>query len=159
MKIVNKVILITLPALLLVIAFFVVQKIRNPVCESPLILFVQSKNNQPEAITNRLVSELGGLPKTDMDVYEAQKLVDAGGMPPVYSVNEWAIETSSVTNSSFNTLFDDDPTYSHDFIIHVTYSDGDTAVLQWSSWSYGIVACPVLISLGSGSPGQLKIMP
>jgi len=50
-------------------------------------------------------------------------------------------------------------TYSHDFTIHVIYADGDTAVLQWSSWSYGIVACPILISMGSGPPGQLKIVP
>ncbi|MCB8953981.1 MAG: hypothetical protein H6650_18395 [Ardenticatenales bacterium] len=159
MKIAKKVILIILPVLLLFIAFFVVQKIRNPVCESPIILFVRSKDNQPEAITSRLVSELGGLPKVDIDVYEAQNLVDADGMPPVYSVNEWAIDTSSVINSSFNTIFDDDPTYSYDFIIHVTYTDGDTAVLQYTSWSYGIVACPVLISMGSGPSGQLKVLP
>ena len=159
MNIVNKVILIVSSVLLLGMAFFVVQKIHSPVCESPLILFVRSKDNQPEAITSKLVSELGGLPKVDIDVYEAQNLVDTGGMPPVYSVNEWAIETSSVTNSSFSTIFDDDPTYSHDFVIHVTYTDGDTAVLQWSSWSYGIVACPVLISMGKGPPGELKIIP
>ena len=135
------------------------QKIRNPVCESPLILFVRSKDNQPETITGRFVSEPGGLPKVDIDVYEVQNLVDADGMPPVYSVNEWAIDTSSVINSSFNTIFDDDPTYSYDFIIHVTYTDGDTAVLQYSSWSDGIVACPILASMGSGSPGQLKVLP
>lgn len=159
MNTVNKVTLTTLSVLLLGTAFFVMQKIRNPVCESPSILFIQSNNNQPEAITNRIISELGGLPKTDMDVYEALKSVDTDHTPPIYPVNEWTIESSSVINSSFNTLFDDDPTYSHDFVIRVMYADGDTAMLQYSSWSYGIVACPILISMGSGPPGQLKIMP
>ena len=41
----------------------------------------------------------------------------------------------------------------------VTYANGETAVLQWSSWSYGIVACPILISMGSGPLGQLEIVP
>ena len=159
MKLANRVILITLSFLLLGVAFFIVQRIRNPTCASPLILFIQSNNNQPEAITSRLVFELGGLPKVDVDIDEAQNLVDADGMLPVYSVNKWAIDTSSVINSSFNTIFDDDPTYSYDFIIHVTYTDGDTAVLQYSSWGYGIVACPILISMGSGPPGQLKVLP
>ena len=72
------------------------QKIRNPVCESPSNLFIQSNNNQPEAITNRIISELGGLPKTDMDVYEALKSVDSDHTPPIYPVNEWTIESSSL---------------------------------------------------------------
>ena len=159
MKLANRVILITLSFLLLGIGFFVVQKIRNPVCESPLTLFVRSKDNQPEAITKRIISELGGLPKTDMDVYEALKSLDSDHTPPIYPVNEWAIESSSVINSRFNMLFDDDPTYSHDFVIRVMYTDGDTAMLQYTSWSYGIVACPILVSMGSSPPGQLKIMP
>lgn len=159
MKFVNRYILITLSILLLGVAFFIVQRILNPTCESPLILFIQSNNNQPEAITNRIISELGGLPKTDMDVYEVQKPMDIDHTPPIYPVNEWTIESSSVINSRFNALFDDDPTYSHDFVIRVMYADGDTAMLQYTSWSYGIVACPILVSMGSGSPGQLKIMP
>ena len=88
-----------------------------------------------------------------------QESTDADHTPLIYPVNEWSIESSSTTNGDFNTFFDDDPTYSHNFIIHVTYMDGDTAVLQWSSWSYGIVACPILISMGSGPLGQLKILP
>lgn len=159
MNIVNKLILIVSSVLLLGMAFFVVQRILIPTCESPLILFVQSNNNQPEAITNRIISELGGLPKTDMDVYEALKSVDIDHTPPIYPVNEWNIASSSVINSRFNALFDDDPTYSHDFVIRVMYADGDTAMLQYTSWSYGIVACPILVSMGSGPPGQLKIMP
>ena len=151
--------LIVIIILLAVFAFIGIQRNRYLPCKLPLILFVQSKNSQPEAIVNKLISELGGLPKTDIDVYEAQKLVGANKTLPVYPVNEWAIKTSSVTNGSFNTLFDDDPTYSHDFIIYVTYTDDDAAVLQWSSWSYGFVACPILISLGSGPPGHLKIVP
>lgn len=159
MKFVNRYILVTLSILLLGVAFFIIQRIRNPTCESPLILFIQSNHNQPEAITNRIISELGGLPKTDMDVYDVQKSVDTDHTSPIYPVNEWTIESSSVTNSRLNALFDDDPTYSHDFVIRVMYADGDTAMLQYISWSYGIVACPILVSMGSGPPGQLKIMP
>ena len=148
---------ISLPILLVVIALFTAQKIRNPVCKSPLIFFTRSKNNQPEAITTELISELGGLPKSDMDVHKVQSLVDTNGMPPIFPVREWHINSSSVVNSDFSTIFDDDPTYGHDFMIDVTYADGETAVIQYSSWSYGIVACPLLISLGSGPPGQLRI--
>ncbi|RMD50319.1 MAG: hypothetical protein D6835_04515 [Candidatus Thermofonsia bacterium] len=109
MKKVKRATLIIVSGFLLFILFFAVQKSQNPECKSPLILGYMRNHNQPEAIVSRLISELGGLPKVDIDVYEVQNLVDAGGMPPVYSVNEWAIETASVTNSSFSTIFDDDP--------------------------------------------------
>ncbi len=160
MKFVNKIVLITLLVFFLsVIMFIIVQKTRNPVCESPLILFIQSNNNRPEIIIDRIISELGGLPKTDMEIHKGQKSVGDNQTPPIYPVDEWIVKSSSVINSNFNTLFDDDPIYSYDIVIHVTYTDGDTSVLEWSSWSYGIVACPILISMGSGPPGRLKVLP
>ncbi len=57
------------------------------------------------------------------------------------------------------TILDDDPIYRHEFDIRVTYLDGDVATLQWSSWSYGVVAYPVVVSLGVGPSGQFKIVP
>ena len=156
MKIVKKAVLMTIPVFLLAITFFMVQRTRNPVCESPFILFTQSKANQPKAIVSNLIAKLGGLPKPDMDVYRAIQFHD---VPPIYPVKEWHVVAFSTANSRFNKLFDDDPIYSHEFTLQVRYVDGDTTVLHWSSWSYGIVACPLLISLGSGPPGQLKVIP
>ncbi len=31
--------------------------------------------------------------------------------------------------------------------VAINLSDGDTAVLQWSSWSYGFVACSIIVSI------------
>lgn len=159
MKTLTKIILILLPVLLLIVMLVVAQKSRTSICDTPLILFVQRKNNQPDVITNRLVSEWGGLPKIAMDIQKAQEAINADDVPPIYPVDTWVIETSSAANSSLNMLFDDDPIYNHNFIIHVTYADGEKSVLQWSSWSYGFVACPFVVSMGIGPPGQLKIMP
>ncbi|GIK55785.1 MAG: hypothetical protein HND44_02955 [Chloroflexi bacterium] len=115
---------------------------------------IRSKERQPEVIVNELITELGGLPKTDLNIYEVRNSVTS--VAAVYPVKDWNVELSRAARTPHLALFDDDPTYNQDFIIHVMFVDGDTAVLHWSSWSYGIVACPVVISLGSGPPGVLQ---
>lgn len=135
-------------------AFIIARGIQAPVCESPLIAFIRSEERQPELIVNDLIAELGGLPKTDLDIYEARNSVKS--VTAIYPVKDWSVELSRVARTPHLALFDDDPTYNQDFIIHVMFADGDTAVLHWSSWSYGIVACPFVISLGSGPPGVLQ---
>ncbi|MBX3058917.1 MAG: hypothetical protein KF770_20825 [Anaerolineae bacterium] len=137
-------------------AIIIVREIQTPVCESPVIAFVRSEERQPEVIVKNLIAELGGLPRTDLDIYEVRNSVTSAAA--VYPVKDWSIELSRVARTPHLALFDDDPTYSQDLIIHVMFADGDTAVLHWSSWSYGIVACPVVISLGSGPPGELQVI-
>ena len=168
MPAIKRVVLAILFICTLIFTFIFVQRSRNPECQSPLILGYMYSHNQPEEIANGLITKLGGLPKTNMDIHEALKLLGSNTSIPVYPVKEWHILTSrarnpeysgKVSTSALKSLFDSEPMYNHNFKMQVVYADGDTAVLQWSSWSYGIVACPILISMGSGPPGQLKVLP
>lgn len=168
LKSVKIVVLISVFAFLLIFAFIWGQRSRNPLCQSPLLLGLSRTHNQPELIAQRIISDLGGLPKTDMDIYEAMKLVELEAPLPIYPVQEWQILASSAINpvksgatnsSTLYTLFDNEPVYHHNSTIQVTYADGDQAMLQWSSWSYGFVACPFLVSMGSGPPGTLELLP
>lgn len=163
MKVIKKVALVfTVTSFLLVIftLFIARNKRDSEPCNSPLILFASAERNQPRVMIDRVISELGGLPKADIDVHEALELLESNVSLPIYPVKEWSIKRSWVTyDLNTNSLLDDDPVYSRYFIIEVTYADGDTAVLQSSSWSYGHVFCPFVISMGIGPLGQLEILP
>lgn len=141
----------------LLFAFLMVQSSRNPECKSPFILGYLRNHNQPEEVANRFISDLGGLPKTDMDIHEAVGLLESNVSLPVYPVQEWHILTSSAMN--LLPPPGSDSVYKHSFRMQVTYTDGDEAILQWSSWRYGFVACPFVISAGTGPPGHLEIVP
>lgn len=159
-KVRKKIVLTRTAFFLIVFSFIIIRPIRNSGrCDSPLIFFNYTKQNRPEAIMDRVISELGGLPKTDIDVHEALELLESNVSLPIYPVKEWSIKRSWVTyDLNTNSLLDDDPVYSRYFIVEVTYADGDTAVLQSSSWSYGHVFCPFVISMGIGPLGQLEIL-
>lgn len=143
------------------LGFLVVYKMyQTQVCYSPVEIFGYSQQNRPENLTANLLATLGGLPKTNMDVYEAQKQLEAHIPLPVYAVKAWHIANTKISyNPDVSSFGDDDPTYSREFDIYVTYADGDTAVLHSSSWSYGVVVCPMVISLGLGPPVRLNVIP
>lgn len=156
----KKVPLVLLAIFVLFSAFFFVQRSRNPDCASPLLLGYRRSHHQPTEIANRLISDLGGLPKTDMDVHEALELLEHGASLPIYPVQEWQILSSSAVNpaATLGNLFDSESLYNLNVTMQVTYADGDEVVLQWSSWSYGFVACPVVVSTGTGPPGYLEVV-
>lgn len=149
-----------LALLLLLLAFLFVQRSSNAECESPLLLGYRRNHHRPEEIANRLISDLGGLPKTDMDVHEALELLEHGASLLIYPVQEWQILSSSAVNpmAATGNPFDSESLYNLNVTMQVTYADGYEAVLQWSSWSYGFVACPVIVSTGTGPPGYLEVV-
>jgi hypothetical protein len=156
----KKVVLIILSILVLLLAFFLVQRSRNPECKSFLLLGYQRSHNQPEEIARSLISELGGLPKSDMDIHEAIELLEHNAPLPVYPVQKWQILTTSAMNPGKHagSFFDTESTYNLNFRMQVSYADGDEAILQWFSWSYGFVVCPFIVSTGTGPPGHLKLI-
>ncbi len=122
-------------------------------CQAPKILFDWSGQSQPNLIAEELIAQHGGLPKTGIDLSVSQT-----NKPQFYPVGLWHVPTSTATSNSFFWTVDDDPTYLHEFDIYVTYQDGDLAVIRWSSWRYGRLLCPFVISLGNGPPGRLDVI-
>ena len=155
----NRYIRISLGALTLLfyvfIVFFVTKYESEATCISPQFLTFEPQNYSPNANIDTIVKKLGGLPKNHLDLDEIITTQAA----PIYHVDSWKTDQLIVTNNKNNLLFDDDPTYGYDVIFTVNYADGDTAVLQWSSWRYGFVACPLVVPLGNGPSGTLMLIP
>lgn len=122
-------------------------------CHAPYFIFDSGGANRPDKIVERLIAQRGGLPKTGFDLSDVN-----ANAPQIYPVNRWAVSNSTVTGKALFWTPDDDPTYHHKFEIYVTYEDGDHAIINWSSWSYGRVLYPFVISQGSGPPGRLSLI-
>ena len=159
MKKVKNTLLIMVSLLFVAVTFILVQRSRNPACNKPIILGYLHDHNQPEELANQFISNLGGLPKAELDIGEAENIIEAGGTVSVYPVDSWHILTSLAANpANLDPFPSSNAAYTHHFRMQVNYADGDEAILQWSSWSYGFVACPFIISQGSGPPGQLEVV-
>ena len=171
MKLIRIAVLTFLFAILLFFAFVTIQGNRPLSCESPIVVGFYGKSFFEERF-NEVVLALGGLPKDNindlglvMNRWGGElKTKDESGIkiPLIHSVKEWKIDYPSVSVTQFGNYhipLVSGSKYSYHFNVHVTYADGDTAVFQLSSWSYGTAACPILISTGIGEPGQLTILP
>lgn len=111
----------------------------------------------PEIAFQDILNRSGGrLPRTESDLASAL----LGGTPPgvaLYPVVDWKLEEVQMRNSrslALN-LADDDPTYGIDAVLNVRYADGRNVRLRWSTWSYGFIIGPFVVSLGDGPPGYL----
>lgn len=159
MKFVKKIIFTLGAILLLSIVGLLLLRSNNPEqCQSPTFLFNSANSLKPDAVVQALVEKLEGLPKTDMDIYAALDFQEPDTSLPVYPVATWTIDESWVTAPpDIADLWDDDPVLGHTILFDVTYEDGDTQALSWSSWYYGRVACPFVFTEGSGPPGYLEV--
>lgn len=156
--------------ILLLFAFVTIQGNRHLSCKSPIVVGFYGESFFEERF-NEIVLALDGLPKSSIDDMGLimnrwggkLKINDDLGtkIPLIHLVKAWQIDYSSLTVTQFSNYIPlvGGSKYSYHFNVHVTYDDGETAVLKVSSWSYGTAACPVLIATGVGPPGQLKIMP
>ncbi|MCK5919340.1 MAG: hypothetical protein KAG66_00260 [Methylococcales bacterium] len=142
---------ISFSSMSVLLLFFLVQIVRNPACETTFFL----NGNQPQDIADEIIAKFGGLPKRSVDVDRALSLIS---LPEIYPVDDWQVKSSSMINSQslLKMVFDDDPVYSYDFDIQATYADGETAVFHYTSWRYGIAACPFALSMGDGPNGTLQ---
>lgn len=153
----------------LIFSFFMIQGKRHLTCVSPLV-FNLSGNASFEKRFNEIIVALDGLPKNNIEDVglfmsrwggELQVEDESGSLKAsIYPVKSWEIDPSSITTTQLN--FDyplsDSSKYSYRFNVHVTYADGDTALMQLSSWGYGTAACPFVASTGTGEPGRLKVL-
>jgi hypothetical protein len=82
-------------------------------------------------------------------------------LQPIDPLRTWQIEGVRVANSFplWASLLDDDPVYSLEVDLAVERADGNRARLRWSTWRYGLVVGPVVISYGDGPPGKLSRRP
>ena len=122
-------------------------------CYSPLFINV---NYGPNALAvNFLIHQAGGLPKSNTEVLEGLSL------PPsvrVYPVTSWEIKSIMVGDSEslWNRVRDDDPTYNIEMEVHVQYADESDGTLIWRTWRYGLLVCPLVVGYGDGPPGHLE---
>ncbi len=137
---------------LIVLLCSIIQITRNPSCRSSV--FTGGRQNKPDAIFENLISTLGGLPKTNSDF---DLLKSNLSLSDIHPVMDWKI-VSLITKNNQNvvsTITDDDPIYNFRSTVQISYEDGDSILLEWSSWHYGIVVCPFVISFGDGPAGTI----
>lgn len=119
-------------------------------CQLPIIV---GNKEKADWIIADLVNQLGGLPKSKLDLAADQTA-------NIYPVNNWEIESVAVgnTQSLLQSVTDDDPVYSYTIDFRTSYADGSQALLQWSSWRHGVVICPATILFSSdGPPGEIDV--
>jgi hypothetical protein len=86
-------------------------------------------------------------------------LTRCGGFPPsvsLHPVEEWGIEQIVLENS--HGALDDDQVLRVTLYVHVHFEDGETALLEWTTWRYAYHAGPLVVGGGSGPPWELSVV-
>lgn len=124
-------------------------------CQSPL--FIGAHYGPDASWVVSLVQQLGGLPKSSVEVSPELNLSQPVSIYPVVS---WEILRVSVQDNQplWNRIRDDDPTYGIAVDLRVHYADGSRSVLRWKTWRYGMVLCPVVLGYGDGPPGRIELI-
>jgi hypothetical protein len=121
-------------------------------CDAPVIL---GNRGRADLIIADLISQTGGLPKPGVGA--TRRIVTKDNVHPV---DDWEIERVHVGNtvSLLGSLTDDDPVFAYTIDFRAVYADGSQERLRWSSWRYGLVVCPFVLS-GDGPSGSVEILP
>jgi hypothetical protein len=82
-------------------------------------------------------------------------------LQPIEPVRHWQIIRVQAENGFplWESVLDDDPVHSLVVDLEVEYANGRQARLRWSTWRYGLVLGPVVVSYGDGPPGDLSLLP
>ena len=153
MKAVRNTILAILIIGVLGAVLFLRQGNRNPLCEPAL--WLGYPGNHPQDVITGVIDEVGGLPQSDA------RLSTIDDERVVVPVEEWRIRSAVVTNSDdkfARTLRTENPVMTYTIDLDVSWEDGASGIVQWTSWRYGLVSCPVAISKGSGPLGTVKVI-
>ncbi len=153
MKVIGNTLLAIIVLVLLGALLFMRQGNRNPLCEPAL--YLGAPGNHPEEIVTDIIDELGGLPQQDTNLLDIQ---DPRIVAPVA---DWQIRSAVVQNGNDDfaaTLLDDDPVMRYTIDLDVHWEDGASGILQWTSWRYGLVSCPVAFPKGSGPLGAIRVV-
>ncbi len=146
----------TLFAVLIVGVFALVlffrQGSRNPLCTP--VLFAGEPHNHPDEIIARVIDRIEGLPQADTN------LTNIEDPRIIVAVENWRIRSAVVQNSSeFAKMLRNDNTVIHYSIdLDVTWKDESVGIVQWTSWRYGWVSCPIAVFRGSGPLGEIRIV-
>jgi hypothetical protein len=153
MKAIGNTILAILIIGILLAVLFLRQGNRNPLCEPAL--YLGEPGNHPQDVIASVIDELGGLPQTDV------RLATIDDPRIIVPVEDWQIRSAVVTNSDdkfARVLRSENPVMNFAIDLDVTWEDGASGIVQWQSWRYGLVSCPVVISKGNGPLGTVKII-
>ncbi len=153
MKTVTNVILVILIIAVIAIALFFRQGSRNPLCQPAV--YLGRPGNQPRAIIEGLIDDLGGLPQQNarLDAIDDPRII--------VPVDDWRIRSAVVTNSNdsfVQTLREESPVMDYAIDLDVAWEDGAAGIVQWTGWRYGLVSCPVAVSKGGGPMGAIRIV-
>jgi hypothetical protein len=134
-------------------ALFFIQGSRNPLCQPALI--VGFPDNQAQEIIARILDETGGLPQedADLDIPDHRRVL----LP----VADWSIRSAVLQNRNPNfmdNLRQEDSKITYAIDLNITWEDGAQGIVQWASWRYGLVSCPLVISKGSGPTGKIRVI-
>jgi len=121
-------------------------------CQAPL--FVRSASVLP---IGALIQQAGGLPKSSVEVQSGPALPAS---VRIYPVANWEFKRVSVGDDRplWESIRDDDPTYSVEMEFQIRYADGSESILRWKTWRYGLVLCPLVLGYGDGPPGRIEIV-
>jgi len=93
-----------------------------------------------------------GLPRGDAQVHGQRMLAGSASL-----VQEWAVQRVEMRNT--RPLFADGDTHCLlDVEVRVTYADGTSADLLWSTASYGYHLGPLYVATGSGPPWDIRVV-
>lgn len=120
-------------------------------CYSPF--FVNTNYGLKPSSVDSLIHQTGGLPKSNSEVMDGLSLSPSAR---VYPVASWEIKNVTVSDSEslWNRVRDDDPTYNIEVEVQVRYADGSEGTLRWRTWRYGLLVCPLVVGYGDGPPGR-----
>jgi len=120
-------------------------------CQSPLFV-----GYAPVLPISALIHQAGGLPKSSVEIQPGPALPAS---IRTYPVTDWNLNSVQVADSRplWESIRDDDPTYSVKMELQIRYADGRESIGQWKTWHYGLVLCPLVIGYGVGPPGRFEV--
>lgn len=78
----------------------------------------------------------------------------------MFPVTSWSIERIALTTpyGFLTALQKQEAVYSIDVDFRVRYEDGDTALLRWDTWRYGVNFWPIALDEGGGPAGDIAVL-
>jgi hypothetical protein len=113
-------------------------------CQSPLFI-----GYAPVFPMSALIHPAGGLPISSVEPQPGPTLPTSIS---IYPVAGWEVIAVSVSDERplWESIRDDDPTCRVGMEVRVQSIDGRESIMQWKTWHYGLVLCPLVIGFGDG---------
>jgi len=173
---VNRAVVVAIPVraiVICVLAVAVVLLVRWDYSYRPLgpvpLAIVRDHHGPPEGWVTTLIQREGGLPKVGTPLTHYSQGPDPGigisiphgaARAQVFPVAHWEIERISLTTpyNLLTAILKQEAVYGISIEFRVHYADGDTALLVWDTWRYGLKFGPFADDEGGGPAGELIVL-